>query len=115
MPMGQGSRCPGCRSARQLEHNAERRFYRSKQWHALRRIVTAEGCLICGTHKGRIVAHHVVPRKQGGADSLENLVALCMTHHNEVEADLRAGRRSLIVEKVQRKAELSINDDSIRG
>ena len=37
-------------------------------------------CLICG-ERGNLTCHHVVPRRDGGVDSRENLIGLCATDH----------------------------------
>lgn len=95
------TRCAACRSSSSARHNAETTFYRSRQWRRLRAIVTANGCCICGKTRGRIVAHHIKPRAEGGPDDLTNLAPLCGTHHNQVEADLKAGRRSLLTMQVE--------------
>ena len=45
-------------------------------------------CVQCGsTHY--LSAHHVDPRRDGGRDSLENLVALCARCHGRLEAEQR--------------------------
>jgi len=50
-------------------------------------------CQQCGKHKGRLEAHHVIFRAQGGKDTLSNLLTLCETcHHN-----LHEGKISLKV------------------
>lgn len=42
--------------------------------------------------------HHIVKRSQGGADTLDNLVALCRAHHQQTDAAYADGR--LIVTSV---------------
>jgi len=44
-------------------------------------------CVICGF--GHVTAvHHVIPRKEGGSNALENLVTLCPNHHYMAHAGL---------------------------
>jgi len=53
-------------------------YYRTKAWKALRRAVLARDggrCRYCGRVARQ--ADHIIPRKRGGADALENLVACC--------------------------------------
>ncbi len=47
----------------------------------------------CGKRdEGRgIHAHHKIPRKAGGADTLDNLITLCNQHHHEMGRQLLAG------------------------
>jgi 5-methylcytosine-specific restriction endonuclease McrA len=91
--ISRGPRCPTCVKARQDKHNADTTFYRSPEWRRLRSVVIRTGCLVCGTHD-HVIAHHVVPRAEGGTDTIDNLRPLCVRHHNQIEADLRAGRQS---------------------
>jgi len=41
-------------------------------------------CEVCQKQSGP--AHHIKTRKTGGGDTPENLVALCLKHHNEAHA-----------------------------
>jgi len=50
-------------------------------------------CRDCGVkcrNKVRIQAHHIVPRRLGGGDELENLVTLCAGCHRKREAKIAA-------------------------
>jgi hypothetical protein len=48
-------------------------------------------CCICGLlHKVQI--HHIVPKEQGGADDIDNAIALCPNCHNEVHASYASGQ-----------------------
>lgn len=42
-------------------------------------------CYICGKNTNLHI-HHIVPRRLGGSDDIENLVALCSGCHMSVEA-----------------------------
>ena len=59
-------------------------FYRTQQWRRLRAECIARHpiCATAGCGQPSRVADHVVPRSQGGADDLENLVGRCITCHN---------------------------------
>jgi len=39
-----------------------------------------EVCAICGTNR-KIKAHHIVPRRNGGLNSRNNIILLCHAHH----------------------------------
>jgi 5-methylcytosine-specific restriction endonuclease McrA len=38
-----------------------------------------------------LVAHHVIPRREGGADHPSNLIALCASCHARLGAEQRQG------------------------
>lgn len=59
-------------------------FYSSKQWRWLREQALARHpfCVTPGCNRPSVVADHVIPRSQGGADSLDNLVGRCIPCHN---------------------------------
>lgn len=47
-------------------------------------------CRDCGVHcsstgKNKIQAHHLIPRRHGGSDELDNLVTLCISCHHKRE------------------------------
>lgn len=70
-------------------------FYQSKEWRELVRRIKAERgnwCERCGS-KHRVIADHIVERKDGGAelDPL-NIELLCQACHNRKTADARARR-----------------------
>lgn len=50
------------------------------------------GCVIgrlfgvAGDCSSDLHVHHIVPRRDGGPDRLDNLVAVCSAHHGAVEA-----------------------------
>jgi len=55
-------------------------------------------CLICGD-TGNLTCHHVVARRDRGADSRENLIGLCATDHTTlhlIERDMPFRSRLLI-------------------
>jgi 5-methylcytosine-specific restriction protein A len=71
-------------------------FYQSAAWRALRdaALVRSERrCEVpgCGSSKGLIV-DHVVSRRRGGADAMENLRVLCRAHDNQVKEGRRGAR-----------------------
>lgn len=73
------------------------------EWRRIRKVVYARDgwtCQDCGVMtlnfrdsranpKRRVQAHHILPRRQGGGDELENLVTLCMSCHHKREAKFR--------------------------
>jgi 5-methylcytosine-specific restriction endonuclease McrA len=42
-------------------------------------------CTICGS-ADELEAHHVIAAEDGGPTALENLITLCSTCHDEIEA-----------------------------
>jgi 5-methylcytosine-specific restriction endonuclease McrA len=34
-------------------------------------------CQVCGKTDGRLAAHHIIPRRDGGQDSMDNLITVC--------------------------------------
>jgi len=59
-------------------------FYRTQEWRRLRAecIRLHPTCATAGCGGRSVVADHIIPRSQGGADSLDNLVGRCITCHN---------------------------------
>lgn len=65
--------------------------YRTADWRRVAKTVTERdgACVRCGsTHY--LSAHHIIPRAEGGPDTPENLVSLCVSCHARLEAE---GRR----------------------
>lgn len=71
-------------------------FYLSGAWRSLvARLKRERGgwCEICGS-TDRVIADHIVERRDGGADlDPANVQLLCFTHHQRKTADAR-GRRA---------------------
>jgi 5-methylcytosine-specific restriction endonuclease McrA len=61
--------------------------YTTPTWRRLSLAVVQRdgGCVECGSTSG-LNAHHVVPRVEGGPDTLENCVALCVVCHGRESA-----------------------------
>ena len=59
-------------------------FYRTTAWRRLRAAALARHplCATPGCGRAARVADHVIPRSQGGQDSLDNLVGRCIDCHN---------------------------------
>jgi len=59
-----------------------KRHFGLKWWRELRQLVIErdKGCKICGS-KNHLVAHHKIPYRQTGDNSLNNLIALCKKCH----------------------------------
>jgi len=70
-------------------------FFKSKEWRSLRDRVLSRDCLTCQRcdkkyQKTELTVHHLVPRSEGGADAMPNLITLCSPCHDHVEVnDLR--------------------------
>ena len=62
---------------------AERAFYASPEWRALRYAVLLRDpiCRLCGRCRST-QADHIRPRSQGGRDTMENLRGLCHGCHS---------------------------------
>jgi predicted HNH restriction endonuclease len=66
-------------------------FYRSEAWKRLREACLNRDLYRCKrcdkkyTTGRRLTVHHIVPRQQGGADDLSNLITLCDACHDYVE------------------------------
>ena len=64
----------------------EKKFYSSQRWQRMRmsKLLADPLCELC-YKAGRVVvatvAHHVMPRKEGGADTMDNLQSLCNACH----------------------------------
>lgn len=61
-------------------------FYRSAEWTALREAVLIRDGYRCqlrydGCYQRAVTAHHIIARKDGGADALFNLHAVCGRCH----------------------------------
>jgi len=55
-------------------------------WNALRQYVFERDfftCQVCGVRfpKKKLVAHHIIPKEDGGIDSAKNLITVCLDHH----------------------------------
>ncbi len=59
-------------------------FYRSPAWRRLRAecLRLHPTCATAGCGARSVVADHIIPRRQGGADAQHNLVGRCITCHN---------------------------------
>ena len=51
------------------------------------RRLLGEKCEICGYDKF-VVVHYIVSKKDGGLDTLSNVIMLCPNHHKEAQHDL---------------------------
>ena len=54
----------------------------TSQWRRIReQVIRRDGCCqVCGTEE-RLTVDHIVPRRLGGNDSLDNLQVLCSFHN----------------------------------
>src|SRR5262249_33351376 len=72
-------------------------------WIERRREVLARDggrCVRCGTNTGLLDAHHIIARRHGGTDELDNLITLCKVCHFQTPSHGRPSRD----EKISRKA-----------
>lgn len=70
-------------------------FYGTPEWRALRLACLQRDrfrCAIPGCEVRASVADHLVSRRDGGIDRLDNLRSLCRTHDNQLK-ELPVGRR----------------------
>lgn len=69
------------------QHAADRAYYHTPAWQRLRAACIARDyhqCVLCsGTRY--LTAHHIVARKDGGPDTLANLVTVCHPCHGRIE------------------------------
>lgn len=73
---------------------ARDRYYDTRQWRELRAAVLHRDCHTCvtpGCRKRAEVVDHIVPRKQGGSDSVANLRSLCRSCDNQSHREKPAG------------------------
>lgn len=72
-------------------------FYKTKRWAELRAAVIrrAHGrCETPGCNAKAVVADHIVSRRNGGSDTMQNLRALCRQCDNRVKESADGKRRS---------------------
>ena len=69
----------------------KRAFMNQDEWQKLRKAVFERDdftCQRCDKRNGQgrgLSAHHLMPRSEGGADDIENLITLCNSCHDLVE------------------------------
>lgn len=90
-------RCPQCRPA-QRARMVRRHTGGARDTYAWRKLsqacISRDGyaCQECGATReqgARLHAHHVVSRRIGGPDALENLITVCDRCHPRLEAEQR--------------------------
>ena len=70
-------------------------YYQSKAWKSLRLAVLRRDlytCVVPGCGQPAFAVDHIKARRQGGADTFDNLRSLCKVHDHEVKED-KHGRR----------------------
>lgn len=91
--MRKGEKNPGWRGGtshdRNLRHDwkwkeARKRCYERDNW-------TCQDCGVKCRNKVRIQAHHLIARRDGGTDDLENLITLCASCHRKRERECVKG------------------------
>lgn len=93
------SPCEKCRPKQKRQPD----YYRTREWRDLAREARKhyDRCSIPGCSRTyRLTFHHLIPRKQGGPDVLENLIAMCGKCHSQYESDVKHEKDTEIVRKV---------------
>lgn len=77
----------GCRNltprSRCEDHQAELP-YKTEAWRQIRKQILPAPCVKCGQPASHI--NHIIPLREGGTNDMDNLEALCQSHHNQVTA-----------------------------
>lgn len=74
-----GQRCDTHTTTKHQQHNQSRAYYHTTEWRTLRQACLDRDynqCVICA-RTTRLTAHHIHARRDGGPDTLTNLVTLC--------------------------------------
>lgn len=82
-----GGRCAAHTRAETTRHNERTAYYRTREWQQLRteRLrLDCQQCVIC-TSTTRLAVHHIVARRDGGPDRIDNLTTLCQRCHSRAE------------------------------
>lgn len=72
-----------------------------RKWGSLYKLWGGK-CAICGFDEV-IEVHHIIPRRIGGTDELENLIVLCPNHHS------LADRGMIVINKLRERIDEVIN------
>jgi 5-methylcytosine-specific restriction enzyme A len=73
------------------------RYYHSDDWVRLRQVALERDghrCVVQGCGARATVVDHIVSRRAGGSDSLDNLRSLCRRHDDQVKEGIRGQRKS---------------------
>lgn len=67
-----------------IENNTQARY--GNEWDKLSKRLLSENqvCELCGDRSELV--HHIVDRRKGGSDQLDNLMILCHKCHNQIHA-----------------------------
>ena len=81
------TRCPECArgKSRPAPHGSS---YQTAEWRKLSKQARQRDqgeCTLCGS-TNRVGAHHRIHRREGGPDTLENLISLCASCHRKAHA-----------------------------
>ncbi len=89
-------RPPGYTKRKPWQRIGTGRHLSARPWGRLRKQVLLRDhytCQACGLVSEELEVDHVIPRAQGGGDSLENLQALCLRCHQiKTQHESRVGR-----------------------
>ena len=92
-----GQRCDTCAPAHRKQHNDARAYYHTPAWRRVRNHVVDRDygqCTVCASSR-LLAVHHVLARKDGGADTPDNLVTLCTSCHSKLEAGVPGLREAV--------------------
>jgi 5-methylcytosine-specific restriction endonuclease McrA len=91
-----GTQCPQCTTPprKHKSKNTRRAGAYDYQWQKVRAeaIRLQPYCLFCGTAQD-LTGDHIVPRKEGGTNTLDNVRVLCRSCNTRRENDYRRGKR----------------------
>ncbi len=72
-------------------------YYKSEHWRRLRaaRLKLDNGmCVVAGCGQRAVVVDHIKRRRDGGADTINNVRSLCRRHDNQVKEGSDGKRKS---------------------
>jgi 5-methylcytosine-specific restriction endonuclease McrA len=71
-------------------------YYKTKAWQLLRKAALSRDlytCVVPGCEQPAFAVDHIIARRSGGADRLDNLRSLCKEHDHAVK-ETRSGERA---------------------
>lgn len=94
--------CKGRGNGRQLTGRIQNKFHRNSTFRKSMRRFFHDRCSICGWDEAPCDVAHIVSRKDGGDDALDNVTMLCPNHHRMFDlglipvSEIRAARGSVL-------------------
>lgn len=65
----------------QSEKRRRRYGIKPQKFNGYAQINNNQPCQICGWNTAACDRHHIIPRKEGGSDDIDNIIVLCPNHH----------------------------------